>query len=61
MGWKAKANRELIMGLRDRLEARPGAEIHWVAGHVGIEGNERADALANDGVAGISKSGWSGG
>ena len=58
MGWKAKANRELILGLRERLKGRPGAVIHWVAGHVGIEGNERADALANDGVAGISKSGW---
>lgn len=58
MGWKAKANTDLIMGLRRRLRARPGAQIHWVAGHVGIEGNERADALANDGVAGITKSAW---
>ncbi len=59
MGWKAKANKELILGLRGRLKGRPGAEIHWVAGHVGIEGNERADALANDGVAGLTKSAWS--
>ncbi|MEQ1567774.1 MAG: RNase H family protein [Myxococcota bacterium] len=54
-GWKAKANTELILGLRARLAARPGLRLEWVAGHVGIEGNERADALANDGVAGVNR------
>ncbi|MEM6929714.1 MAG: ribonuclease H [Myxococcota bacterium] len=53
-GWKAKANRELIEGLRVRLAARPGVALHWVAGHVGTDGNERADALANEGVEGIT-------
>lgn len=53
-GWKAKANRELITTLRDRLTARPGVTLHWVAGHVGTEGNERADQLANEGVNGIT-------
>lgn len=53
-GWKAKANRELIEGLRARLTARPGLTVHWVAGHVGTDGNERADALANEGVAGTT-------
>ena len=57
-GWKAKANRDLILGLRDRLGQRPAAEIHWVAGHVGVEGNERADALANQGDDGISATRW---
>lgn len=57
-GWKAKANRELILGLRVRIEARPGLTVHWIAGHVGVDGNERADALANDGVAGISRTVW---
>ncbi len=51
-GWKAKANRALILDLRNRLEQRPGLTIHWVAGHVGIAGNERADELANQGVDG---------
>ena len=51
-GWKAKANRELILGLRERLSTRPGVVIHWVAGHVGVAGNERADVLANHGVDG---------
>ncbi len=53
-GWKAKANTELIVALRKRLKARPGARLQWVAGHVGLDGNERADALANRGVAGVT-------
>lgn len=57
-GWKAKANAELILGLRERLKSRPGVEIHWVAGHVGVAGNERADALANVGVDGVSAKRW---
>lgn len=52
--WKAKANTELILDLRARLAKRPGVKLHWVAGHVGVEGNERADVLAGRGVDGIS-------
>jgi ribonuclease HI len=58
-GWKAKANVELIQGLRADLKARPGVELQWVAGHSGIPGNERADVLAGAGVAGASKVVWS--
>lgn len=57
-GWKAKKNVELIVGLRERLAARPGVELQWVAGHSGIPGNERADALASAGVAGTSRVDW---
>ena len=53
-GWKAKANRDLITGLRERIRQRPGLAVHWVAGHVGLEGNERADVLANRGADGDS-------
>jgi ribonuclease HI len=53
-GWKAKANGELIRGLRARLATRPGTRLEWVAGHTGLEGNERADALAGMGVSGIA-------
>lgn len=57
-GWKAKANQELIRGLRAHLAARPGVELHWVAGHVGVAGNERADQLANVGVTGRDEKRW---
>lgn len=57
-GWKAKANRELILDLRSRLEARPGVTLHWVAGHVGLDGNEAADALARAGAEGRTERRW---
>lgn len=44
--WKAKANQELIRDLKAALAKRPGVRLFWVAGHVGLEGNERADQLA---------------
>ncbi len=58
-GWKAKANGELIVDLRERLAGRPALVVHWVAGHVGVAGNERADALANAGVSGVDRTVWS--
>ncbi|MFK7926909.1 MAG: ribonuclease HI [Myxococcota bacterium] len=57
-GWKAKANAELIKELRSQLSARPGVTLHWVAGHAGIAGNERADQLANAGVDGLTAVRW---
>ncbi|MCP4808972.1 MAG: reverse transcriptase-like protein [Proteobacteria bacterium] len=49
-GWKAKANRELILEIRGRLKDWPNLEINWVAGHVGVPENERADELATLGA-----------
>jgi len=49
LGWKAKANVELIARLRAHLERRPARFVH-VPGHAGIPLNERADALAREGV-----------
>ena len=51
LGWKAKANRELSAEVQAKL-ARRSPTVHWIAGHVGIADNERADALANRGVDG---------
>jgi ribonuclease HI len=60
-GWKAKGwrtaskqpvkNADLWQQL-DHLVATGGHELswHWVKGHAGHPGNERADALANQGV-----------
>jgi ribonuclease HI len=59
-GWKRRGwrtadrkpvkNADLWMRL-DQLAARRPLEWHWVRGHAGHPGNERADALANRGVA----------
>ena len=48
-GWKAKANVDLILELKDALKARP-ARIQYVPGHSGVLLNERADALAREAV-----------
>ena len=58
-GWKARGwktadrkpvkNTDLWLKL-DELAAVHDVRWHWVRGHTGDEGNERADALANRGV-----------
>jgi ribonuclease HI len=48
-GWKAKANQELIAGLRRQL-APLDVEFVKVAGHAGVPENERCDELAREAV-----------
>lgn len=53
-GWKTAnrkpvKNQDLWQAL-DTEAARHEIQWHWVKGHAGDEGNERADALANRGV-----------
>ena len=53
-GWKTSAkkdvkNRDLWQRLDDSI-ARHRVSRHWVKGHAGHPGNERADALANLGI-----------
>lgn len=44
-------NRDIIEPLWTMLDAYPGhVTIKWIKGHVGIPGNEEADALANAGA-----------
>lgn len=45
-GWKAKANTELILRIRQAIAARPGVRLVYVPGHAGVPLNERADELA---------------
>jgi ribonuclease HI len=57
-GWKTAArepvkNVDLWQAL-DAARATHTIEWRWVKGHAGHEGNERADALANMGVASVS-------
>jgi len=49
-GWKAKANRELIESIREKVRNRGNIRFHWVAGHAGIPENEQADELANQAI-----------
>jgi ribonuclease HI len=56
-GWKTAAkepvkNVDLWQAL-DEAQARHDIQWRWVRGHAGHEGNERADALANLGVASV--------
>ena len=58
-GWRTAGNApvkniELWQRL-DTLVAQHSIAWHWVKGHSGDPGNERADALANKGVLSISK------
>eukprot|EP00462_Mataza_sp_D1_P005648 CAMPEP_0175121444 /NCGR_PEP_ID=MMETSP0087-20121206/1170_1 /TAXON_ID=136419 /ORGANISM="Unknown Unknown, Strain D1" /LENGTH=263 /DNA_ID=CAMNT_0016402983 /DNA_START=241 /DNA_END=1029 /DNA_ORIENTATION=+ len=56
LGWKPKANTELATAVKTLLDScwQTGlkAKIHWVAGHAGVPGNEKADDLATSAVAG---------
>ena len=54
-GWKT-ADRKPVKNMDlwqqlDELAARHDITWHWVKGHAGTDGNERADELANEGMA----------
>ncbi|MFM1880146.1 MAG: Ribonuclease [Pseudomonadota bacterium] len=59
-GWKTSAGKPVAnQDLWQRLDAARGRhEVawHWVKGHAGHPDNERADALANQGVDSVLKS-----
>lgn len=50
LGWKAKANQELVGRLRQRLGTVGRFEFVKVAGHAGVPENERCDELAREGI-----------
>jgi ribonuclease HI len=53
LGWKAKANQELIRRTRDLLAGR-NVRMLYVPGHAGVPMNERADELAREAVRSAS-------
>lgn len=50
-GWKAKANGELIKGIRTALADHGAVRFVYVRGHVGVPLNERADELARQAIS----------
>jgi ribonuclease HI len=57
-GWKAKANQELIVRVKQALQRLRDLELIYVPGHAGVLLNERADALAVQAVKTESSTGW---
>ena len=57
-GWRTAGNQPVknidLWQKLDSLVAQHQLQWHWVRGHTGDPGNERADQLANRGVASIS-------
>ena len=49
-GWKAKANQDLVASLRDQLATFPLVKLVKVAGHAGVDNNERCDQLARQAI-----------
>lgn len=49
-GWKAHKNRELVEETRSLCQGFRDLELIKVAGHAGLEGNERADSLATSAI-----------
>lgn len=58
-GWKTAANKPVknadLWRRLDELAQRHDIEWIWVKGHAGHDGNERADELANLGVANMAR------
>jgi len=52
-GWKPKKHTNIITNIKHRIDLirqKIHLELHWVPAHVGIQGNEHADFLADRGA-----------
>jgi ribonuclease HI len=58
MGWKAKANVELVANVKNALKPFSDLKLIHVPGHAGVVLNERADVLAVQAVKTAASSGW---
>ena len=50
LGWKAKANSEIVQSIKKTMKKFKNLEIVKVKGHAGDKGNERADFLATSAI-----------
>jgi ribonuclease HI len=50
LGWKAKANNEMVLSIKKTMKKFKNLKIVKVKGHAGDEGNERADFLATSAI-----------
>ncbi len=50
LGWKAKANNEMVQSIKKAMKKFKNLKIVKVKGHAGDEGNERADFLATSAI-----------
>jgi len=50
LGWKVKANTEIVESIKKTMKKFKNLEIVKVRGHAGDEGNERADFLATSAI-----------
>jgi ribonuclease HI len=58
LGWKVKANTELVARVREALKPFKDLQLIHVPGHAGVLLNERADALAVQAVKTGDSPGW---
>ena len=58
LGWKAKANVELVQRAKKALSRLTDLQLIHVPGHAGVPLNERADALAVQAVKTEESTGW---
>ena len=57
-GWKAKANQELIAGIKQAMRPFKKLSLIYVRGHAGVPLNERCDELARQAVNRRESAGW---